>query len=221
MRREVRLTNDGSATILIPHLGVTYHSTHGAIQESRQVYIVTGLEHYHRLHPGKDIHIFEMGLGTGLNAILAAQFAEQHGIHIYYDAVELYPVTTVEAEALNYGKQLQASALQEQIHNSNWGEAIAVTPNFTLTKHHSALKDFRTEDAYDIIFFDAFDPLSQPELWTAEVFRKLYDMTVAGGILTTYSSKSVVRKALQEAGYHVTKHPGPHGKREIVRGEKQ
>lgn len=221
MERKVQLTADGSSTIHIPDMDVTYHSKHGAIQESRHVFINTGLAHFTELYPAKgDISIFEMGLGTGLNALLTCLYAEQHKLYINYNAVEAYPLSPVELAGINYAEELNTRGLLEDIHTAPWQSETAITPYFTLTGHQQKLIDHTTDKLFDIIYYDAFAPAAQPELWTADIFAKMYSLMNDGGILTTYCSKSIVRKAMQEAGFMVEKLPGPPGKREILRAVK-
>ena len=214
MERKVEVTADGSSTIHIPEMGVTYHSKHGAIQESLHVFIHAGLSFYCGQHPEKrSIHIFEMGFGTGLNALLTSQYAEQHNITIQYEAVELHPLNEAEVNALNYD-----SALLQQLHSAAWSATTAINAHLLLTKHSTSLQQFVATEQFDVIYYDAFAPGAQPELWTEEIFRKLYNMLTLNGVLVTYCSKSDVRRAMIAAGFSMEKIPGPPGKREILRG---
>ena len=214
--RQVILTKDGSHSISLPAAGLTYHSTHGAIQESKHVFIEAGL---HKAIPTGSLKIFEMGLGTGLNALLTLMEPRP----IFYECVETFPLDADIIQQLNYCDLLGRPDLQpafEKIHNSNWEEEVWITESFCFKKHHTPLQDYLSNTQFHVIYFDAFAPDAQPELWTKEVFEKMYAMLLPGGILTTYSSKGIIRRNLLSAGFVVEKIPGPPGKREMVRAMK-
>lgn len=217
MQREIRPTADGSHTIAIPEMDVTYHSHHGAIGESRHVFIEAGLRPLLAARPHQPLHVFEMGMGTGLNALLTLQEARMQQYPIRYTAVELYPLTAEEISQINYGTLLQCQEDFMSIHKAEWETAIRLHPFFTIRKRKTSLLTLEKTDRFDCIYFDAFSPTHQPELWTEAVFSKLYQMLSPGGTLVTYCSKSVVRKAMMAAGLIVEKIPGPWGKREMVR----
>lgn len=219
MQREIRLTADGSHTIALPDVGVTYHSHHGAVGESSHVFIEAGLQPLFQSAIAP-IHILEIGFGTGLNALLTLQEARQQQHPVLYTAIELFPLSTEEIGQLNYGQLLQDQPGFLAIHQANWEEAISLDRYFTLKKHKSSL--LTLEGVHDVtcIYFDAFSPTYQPELWTEAVFQQLYNLLLPGGVLVTYCSKSVVRKAMAAAGFQVEKIPGPWGKREMVRARK-
>ena len=222
MKKEIILTSDQSHSIAIPAMNVTYHSTHGAIQESMHVFIEAGLNH---IAACKDqISIFEMGFGTGLNALLSIAEAEKNQQRICYETIELDPLEANIYTLLNYCEQLNRPDLQpllELLHRCEWNTTIEITPYFSFKKNLISLSDFFMTGQFDLIYFDAFAPEVQPELWTPAVFKKLYALMKPGAILTTYCSKSIVRKAMAEAGLNVTKIPGPPHKREMVRAIKQ
>lgn len=219
MQREIRLTADGSHTIALPDVGITYHSHHGAVGESRHVFIEAGLQPLFQSAIAP-IHILEIGFGTGLNALLTLQEARQQQHPVLYTAIELFPLSTEEIGQLNYGQRLHDQSGFLTIHEVSWEEAIAIDPFFTLRKHKSSL--LTLEGVHDVtcIYFDAFSPTYQPELWTEAVFQQLYNLLLPGGVLVTYCSKSVVRKAMAAAGFQVEKIPGPWGKREMVRARR-
>lgn len=223
MQRDIILTRDGSHSIAVPDMNVTYHSIHGAIQESLHVFIEAGLKHT-RL-PGNDqsLHILEMGFGTGLNALLTLAAAEALDQPVHYTTLELFPLEAAHVQSLNYCEQLNRSDLQplfETMHSCAWREPVPVTPLFTLQKQQTDLVSITGEPTIHLIYFDAFAPGAQPELWTKEVFENLYRMLLPGGIFVTYCSKGDVRRALQAAGFMVEKIPGPPGKREMLRAAK-
>lgn len=216
-KREIMMTADGSPTISIPAAGVTYHSTHGAVQESMHVFIRSGLDEAMRLFEQATLEVFEMGFGTGLNAGLTWQVATQMQRKIRYTAVELFPLREPETEKLQY--ELNGVSLR-QLHAAPW-EETTITEHFSLHKVQTSLQLFPFQpEQFHLIYYDAFAPGYQPELWTQEVFEQLYRSLVPGGLLVTYCSKSIVRKALQAAGFLVEKLPGPPGKREILRAIK-
>ena|SRR5579875_1348872 len=221
MNREVIATKDGSHTIAIADMQVTYHSVHGAIQESRHVFIEAGFTYVRNQLPHQPICIFEMGFGTGLNALLTAIEAEQTQTPIFYTAIEQYPLTANEYAHLNYCCLLNCNeGLLQQMHDCPWNEAVKITPFFTLQKIQNSLIHYQTVQRFHLIYYDAFAPSAQPELWTQTVFEKLHQRLHTNGILVTYCSKGDVRRAMTAAGFSVTKLPGPPGKREMVRGNR-
>ncbi len=213
MKKQLLITADGSNTIAIPEMHVTYRSTYGAVQESTHVFIEAGLKQ--TMHQHNSIRIFEMGFGTGLNTLLSCEYALQQQQKINYCSIELFPLSLNEVLQLNYN-----SELLEQIHTCKWDEAIVLNEYFTLHKINQSLLDYSTNDVFDLIYFDAFDPNTQPELWTYSIFKKLFNMLDNNGILVTYSSKGDVRRALLQAGFNVDKLAGPPGKREMIRARK-
>jgi len=220
MQRQPVITKDGSHTISIPEMNVTYHSHHGAIQESMHVYINAGLKYISENLKATEICIFEMGFGTGLNALLTLMEAEKNQLTIHYTTVELFPLQADEIILLNYCKQLHRKDLEpvfQQFHQCDWEKDISITPFFTLHKIKNTLQNLTASKPQNLIFYDAFAPSAQPELWTKETFEKLYQILLPGGILVTYCSKSDVRRAMQAAGFIVEKIQGPRGKREMVR----
>jgi tRNA U34 5-methylaminomethyl-2-thiouridine-forming methyltransferase MnmC len=220
MKREIIVTADGSHSVSSPGNGITYHSTHGALQESMHVFIGAGLNHI----AGKDrISVFEMGFGTGLNALLTIAEAEKKQQKIYYETVEADPLEANIYTLLNYCEQLNRPDLQpllELLHSCDWNVPVEITPYFIFKKHLISLPEFSGNQHFDLIYFDAFAPEVQPELWTTAIFKKIYGLMKPNAVLTTYCSKSVVRKAMAEAGLIVTKIPGPPHKREMVRAKR-
>jgi tRNA U34 5-methylaminomethyl-2-thiouridine-forming methyltransferase MnmC len=221
MEREIIYTGDGSHSICVPEMNVTYHSIHGAVRESRHVFIEAGFNVFGRLARPGGLRIFEMGFGTGLNALLTLIESEKQ--NIYYETIELYPLKVEEAKLLNYSRILGRDDLQEpfeRFHECEWDEGIAIRPSFSFLKRRDDLLTFETAETFDLIYFDAFGPNVQPELWTQQIFEKMFLILRPGGILTTYSSKGTIRRAMQSAGFRVEKLVGPLGKREIVRALK-
>jgi tRNA U34 5-methylaminomethyl-2-thiouridine-forming methyltransferase MnmC len=231
VQQKLILTEDGSHSIEVPELGITYHSIHGAIQESKHVFIEAGLYTVADVLPTLDtIRIFEVGFGTGLNALLTIIQEEKLNRKIYYEAIELFPLHLDEARALNYCRILHRNDLQtsfEQLHICDWKREITITSKFRFKKTETNLLNFRTSEtclsgrqAFDLIYFDAFAPNAQPELWTEKIFKKMFSILQPGGVLVTYCSKGSVQRAMQSAGFTVEKISGPPGKREMVRARK-
>ena len=157
-----------------------------------------------------------MGFGTGLNALLTARVAETRQREIVYTAIEPYPLLPDEARQLNYDVQLNTTYLNA-LHESPWEEPVVIHPYFTLLKRRGTIQDVTLEGRFNLVYYDAFAPTAQPELWTQPIFSKLAQHVIPGGLLTTYCSKSIVQKALRASGFTVEKHPGPFRKREILR----
>lgn len=232
MKRVIEKTDDGSATLFVPELNEHYHSTKGARTESQHIFINMGLKASAALSP----RILEIGFGTGLNAWLTLEEAERSGRNIHYTGLELYPLEWQMIEQLEYighdeqlavgGNPLSAIDLFRQLHTSPWEEDVPLTPHFTLQKVQTDANRYlaegsRTLQGSDVIYFDAFAPEKQPEMWSQELFDRLYVLLNPGGILTTYCAKGVIRRMLQAAGFIVERLAGPPGgKREILRARK-
>jgi tRNA U34 5-methylaminomethyl-2-thiouridine-forming methyltransferase MnmC len=220
MLQELFVTEDGSHSIRVPHLNVTYHSKHGAIKESVHVFIESGLNYLNK----KEISVLEVGFGTGLNALLTLIEADKNGLKIIFDVVELYPLDSVCVSSLNYLSILKAPRLAQafaHMHACEWDVAAKISGQFELKKIRGDIRYVELTGNYDIVYFDAFDPVVQPELWTVDVFRKIFNVATQGCVLVTYCSKGIVRRAMTEAGFSVSKIAGPKGKREIVRAVKK
>ncbi|GAB3565073.1 tRNA (5-methylaminomethyl-2-thiouridine)(34)-methyltransferase MnmD [Spirosoma luteolum] len=212
---EVVMTADGSNTVLNQALGKTYHSVYGAWQESQRVYIEIGLLEAFDRFTGA-IRILEMGFGTGLNALLTLREAERRSRTIRYVGLDSFPLPLEQAQQLNYDGLLQTTQLAA-LHEAPWEVPVSVTPSFTLQKHAVRLEAFATTEQFHLIYYDAFAPSSQPELWESDIFEKLAGFLLPGGMLTTYCSKSYVQRNMRSAGLVVEKHDGPHHKRDILR----
>jgi len=219
MKSELILTEDGSNSLYVPEIDECYHSSHGAIQESRHIFIEAGLKQCRK----SEINVLEVGFGTGLNAFLTMIEAERSGKQIQYVSLEKYPVETEKALRLNYPEELspEKRSFFELMHISAWNEKIQITPFFSLEKIKTDFTQYTPEHKFDVIFFDAFSPEKQPEMWTQERFELIYKHCNHGAILTTYCAKGVVRRSMQVAGFIVERLAGPPGKREILRGIRQ
>lgn len=213
------ITSDGSSTIHLPDWNENYHSTHGAIQEAEHVFIAKGLEAVSL----SEISILEIGFGTGLNCFITFLESQEKQKSINYIGVEAFPVNIEEVSKLNYVSELKAAKQQsvfEQIHTSTWDEKHQISTNFWLTKRKQFFKDITDINLYDLVYFDAFGAEHQPELWTVEIFKKMYTSLKVNGILVTYSAKGSVRRAMLEVGFKVERLDGPPGKREMLRATK-
>ena len=211
------ITGDGSHSLYQGDLGESYHSVNGAIQESMHVFIENGLS----LIGKKEVCIFEMGFGTGLNAFLSLIHSEKNSMKINYESIELFPLNFEEARVLNYPEILDYPRdLFLRLHDSEWGRKEKITQKFSLLKIQEDISSFKPENNYDVIFFDAFSADVQPHIWEKAIFIKLYEALNQGGILSTYSSRGVFRRVLEDIGFKVEKIPGPPGKRHITRAVK-
>lgn len=209
-----KITRDGSSTLYSDQFEQHYHSVHGAVQESQHVFLDMGLAECQQTGP---IRILEMGFGTGLNALMTAM---QAPMPVYYLSLEAFPISPEQLTQLNYGKLLQVEELFDDIHAAAWNTAVAISPRFTLEKQLGMLEAFAGTSEIDLVYWDAFAPGAQPELWTEEVFRSVLGWMNPGGILTTYCAKGDVRRAMIAAGFEVEKVPGPPGKREMLRARR-
>jgi len=217
MKREIRISEDGSHTIYVPDLNEHYHSINGAVTESQHIFIDAAF----RFCQKQEVRILEIGFGTGLNTMLTFIEASRQNRQVYYHGVEKYPLTNDEAILLNYDTILDIPGVSVMdFHKSGWAEDSRITEGFTLRKEHADFKDSKAVGPFDVIYFDSFAPDVQPEIWAPAIFKKIYDLTADKGILTTYSVKGDVKRSLKAAGFKVEKIPGPFGKREILRAVK-
>mgnify|MGYP005810091675 CR=1 FL=1 len=220
MKREIIQTSDGSTTIHIPEWKESYHSKHGAIQEANHVFIKNGLS----LFEGKDIAIMEIGFGTGLNAFITFLESSKLKQNIDYVGVEAYPVSNEELAAMNYVAELGVTSQQSifnLMHQSNWEEKCIIDGHFDLIKRKQFFDDIVDENYFDLIYFDAFGYHVQPDLWSTEIFRKMYSALKDNGVLVTYAARGVVKRSMIEVGFTVEKLAGPPGKREMFRAKKK
>jgi tRNA U34 5-methylaminomethyl-2-thiouridine-forming methyltransferase MnmC len=235
-------TSDGSHSLFVPALNETYHSRHGAMQESQWVFIKQGLE-YVCLNKGPRMHEFgvsgvgvtlqegrvtersrlrihEVGFGTGLNALLAMRWAEEHRVHVHFTTLETNVLSPELAAQLNYASSEKERSDFLKMHTCAWNEDVSINPHFTLHKAQRRVQDEQAENQYDVVFYDAFGPPTQPEMWTLAIFQRMYAALKSGGIFVTYCAKGQVRRDLQAAGFTVERLPGPPGKREMLRATK-
>lgn len=212
VKPDIVVSQDGSHTLRHPLTGELYHSLRGAVGESEHVFIRAGFQAVDKMH----VRVFEMGFGSGLNALLTLNEAIKTGKKVDYHTVELYPVDPDTAKKLRFVSEKAQKDAFRQMHRSPWNEPVMITKDFRLTKAQKSLADIEFDTIFDVIFFDAFSPDVQPELWTEKIFRKLFEYTAENGILVTYSAKGTVKRALRAAGYEVRRLPGALGKRHMV-----
>ena len=216
---EIERTDDGSNTIFVPELDEHYHSTKGAFTESKYIFIEQGFNHSAK----NSISILEIGFGTGLNAILTYIEAEKRGVETIYDSIEKYPLKKEIVDQLNYLTIIGEENRErfDEIHNCQWDNDVTISPFFTLHKINGDFTSYNFSREYDVIYFDAFAPEKQPEMWTQEIFDDMYRLLRPEGVITTYCAKGIIRRMLQAAGFKVERLPGPpNGKREILRATK-
>jgi len=220
IQNKLIITEDGSHTIFVPALDEHYHSVHGAVNESLHIYINSGLKY----HTKKEINLLEVGFGTGLNAYLSLAVAIQQNINIQYFTIEKYPLPEAEYKALNYPSLIfpEYSPFFLQLHQLEWNKEQSICSEFSIKKIHADLKtiDYKYLPFFDLIYYDAFAPGKQPEMWTHEIFEKIARHTNPGGIFVTYCAKGSVRRMLDSLGFQMERLPGPAGKKEILRGIK-
>lgn len=223
MKRSIVTTKDGSKTIRLEEWNEHYHSTHGAVQESMHVYIRAGLDHFLTKYQPDEISVLEAGFGTGLNALLAQEWSEKTKTHIHYTGVEAFPISEEERHALDYSKVMSAANAEDifhQLHEARWEEVVPLTEHFKLTKHQLFFAEMEMKNVADVVFYDAFGPRVQPELWEVPVFQKFYKALKPGGVFVTYCVKGTAKRAMQSIGFEVDIIEGPPGKRHMMRASK-
>ena len=223
MKREIITTADGSNTIFLPQWQEHYHSRHGAIQEARHVFLEKGILDYQVAHRTEKLDILEMGLGTGLNAFLTNYQAAALKLPIHYTSIEAYPIEQKEWERLNYAaavEDVNSEIIFSKIHRCDWEEEIQISPFFWLRKERKLFIEVKPPETFDLVFFDAFAPRVQPDLWNEEIFSNMFGALRTSGSLVTYCAKGSVRRSLQHVGFEVERLPGPPGKREMLRATK-
>jgi len=215
---EITITEDGSHTIYVPELDEHYHSVHGAIQESMHIFIRNGFENFEK----DRINILEIGFGTGLNAYLTALSNKALCKNVHYTSIEKFPLPDGITERLNYNSLIPGAdpALFRLLHSSSWNTDIRIDTNFVIHKIKADLTEYFPEGIFDLVYFDAFGPDKQPEMWKSEIFAKIAEHTSGDAVLMTYSAKGDVKRKLRSNGFKVKLLPGPPGKRHIIKALK-
>ncbi len=220
MEREIIKTLDGSTTIHLKEWDECYHSKHGAIQEAKHVFIKNGLS----LFENNPVSILEIGFGTGLNAFITFLESIEKNQKIDYVGVEAYPVNAEEVLAMNYVEELDALKFHnifEKMHKCEWDNKVEICDQFSLTKRKQFFDEIDDFEIFDLIYFDAFGYRVQPELWSTEIFQKMYNSLKPNGVLVTYAARGVVKRSMIAVGFTVEKLAGPPGKREMFRAFKK
>ncbi len=220
LKPTIEVSGDGSHTVKSPIFNTLYHSNHGALSESMTVFIDAGLN-YLKSQGYTSIEVFEMGFGTGLNALLTYQWAVDKKIPIKYHTVEAYPVDISVIEALNYGDRCGDKYILENLHLSTWDEAHTLSKYFTFKKYHTEVEKLDIKDKFNVIFYDAFAPNTQAHLWEAPLLQKMYNILNPNGILVTFCAQGAFKRHLKSVGFDVYGIPGPPGKREMTRALKK
>ncbi|MBI1769666.1 MAG: tRNA (5-methylaminomethyl-2-thiouridine)(34)-methyltransferase MnmD [Bacteroidetes bacterium] len=224
MNIEIIVTSDGSHSLINKELNETYHSTHGAIQESLHVFIKNGLQFWLEQNQTKEISILEIGFGTGLNALLTLRGSLNQEARFHYTTIEAFPVAFELVDQLNYAQQLNfemAEKYFQDIHRSEWNAQISIMPNFILEKHQGKIQAMNFPDqTFDVVFFDAFSPDKQPEMWEMPILEKIAKTMKNNSALVTYCAKGQLKRDLKSLGLKVETLAGPPGKREMVRAVK-
>lgn len=227
MKPKIEITKDGSSTLLHPKYQAHYHSIFGAIEESNHVYINAGLLYFLSSEGKQEVKqscsVLEVGFGSGLNAFNTFLKAESLPTNINYVGVESYPVSIETIEKLNYVAQFNATdkaSFFKQMHSVSWGKTHKITDKFSLEKRQLDIFDLESTNEFEVIYFDAFGPGAQPELWTEPIFKIMYAALKKEGVLITYCAQGAARRAMQSVGFTVSKLPGPPNKRHILRAVK-
>ncbi len=220
MEGEIFTTQDGSHSIYSPQFNVSYHSKYGALQESKHVFIQAGLYPFISGHSAIDL--LEIGLGSGLNAFLTLLETEQKSFSVRYVGIENFPLPVDQARQLNYPEIAGEAGpgLFSRLHESPWEEPVDITPLFRLHKRKMDFEEVIYRQSFDLIYYDAFAPNAQPELWEFPMLERMYQALRSGGVLVTYCAKGAFKRHLKAMGFTVESLPGPPGKREMTRALK-
>lgn len=214
---EIRQTADGSNTLYLPELDETYHSSHGAVQEAMHVFIEHGLTYVGK--EKKSISVFEMGFGTGLNALLTAQWSEKHSCSLRYIGIELHPIPKDIWGQMDYVQEEEER--YAKIMSAAWGDYQEIHPKFHLKKIKEDVLALQLSEKVDLIYFDAFGPRAQSEMWELPVLTKMYELLHPGGVFVTYCAQGQMKRNLTALGFTLESLPGPPGKREMTRAIKK
>lgn len=215
---QIITTHDGSHSLLNPELNETYHSVHGARQESVHVFIKHGLEYVAEQQKKNHVKILEIGFGTGLNALLTAAYAKDKELTIEYTTLEAFPVNESIWQQLNYAQTDAERDIFYKLHHAAWDQWAEPVKNFMLKKLNVTLQLVTLDHTYfDLVYFDAFAPNKQPEMWTLPMLQKTINALTASGVFVTYCAKGQLKRDLASAGTNVETLQGPPGKREMIR----
>ena len=224
-KEKLYLSQDGSHTLVSSRFGVMYHSKYGAKEESNVVFIDAGYRYFSKENI-PHLKVFELGFGTGLNPLLTLLAANEEKRRVTYSGIEAYPISKDVADSLNYTIEMEddVKALFRKMHGIDVSKSIfdmRISSYFTFNKIIGTMEEYRPEKKYHVIYFDAFAPDIQPELWDPSMLKIFYSMLEEDGILVTYCAKGSFKRALKSVGFSIEALPGPHGKREITRAIKK
>lgn len=218
MKKKLIVTRDGSHSFFVPDLEEVYHSRHGAINEAKHVFIKNGV----CCSSKKNIRILEIGFGTGLNALLTKLHADKNKIQIFYNALELFPLEKKEYCKLNFTKKIGVEKKELlNLHKAPFEKRIRMSDYFILLKNHQDVLNFTATEQFDIIYFDAFAPDKQPELWGKKIFFRMYESLKRNGCIVTYCAKGIIKRRLKLIGFDIEVLVGPPGKKEMIRANKR
>ncbi|MEM6830023.1 MAG: tRNA (5-methylaminomethyl-2-thiouridine)(34)-methyltransferase MnmD [Bacteroidota bacterium] len=209
-------TEDGSHSLLDEELNETYHSTRGARGESMHVFIKNGLEAFYKAYQAHPIRVLEVGMGTGLNVLLSLIFANEKKTDVSLTSLEPFPIAKSIFEKLNYATTEHERSWFGQIHACDWEKQVTLTDFFQLTKHQIRLEDYPLKQKFHVIYFDAFAPSKQSEVWSLANLQKCFSMLENNGILTTYCAQGQFKRNLREVGFMIETLQGAMGKKEMV-----
>ncbi|NGM66389.1 tRNA (5-methylaminomethyl-2-thiouridine)(34)-methyltransferase MnmD [Sphingobacterium sp. SGR-19] len=217
-------TGDGSSTLYHPEVGEHYHSKHGALKESQHVFLRSGLEFFLRKENKNEVAVLEVGFGTGLNFLLTSDYADSQGVKLRYVGIEAYPLDEeiiLKTGYENFVKQKIWSSFQHNYKKAQT-QGVALTDSVHLFIAHEKALDFQTGDArkFDIIYFDAFAAVHQPEMWAAETLTHICSFLRPGGVFVTYAITGNLKRTMKALGFAIEKAPGAPGKREMLRAVK-
>jgi tRNA U34 5-methylaminomethyl-2-thiouridine-forming methyltransferase MnmC len=218
MKREIRLTADGSPTLYVPELDETYHSMHGSVQEAKHVFIANGLSYL--FSQKEQLSILEVGFGTGLNALLSARFALENKLAIQYTGMEAFPVEERIWSELSYFQTPLEMDLYQKLMKTEWDVPHVLHSYFSLSKLEAKIQEWQSDEKFDLIYFDAFGPNAQADMWKLSIFENLYAVLNQGGVLVTYCAQGQFKRDLKSVGFSIEALPGPPGKREMTRATK-
>jgi tRNA U34 5-methylaminomethyl-2-thiouridine-forming methyltransferase MnmC len=216
-------TEDGSLTIFNASVGEHYHSRHGALQESRHVFLGSGLEYFLKENEASKAQILEVGFGTGLNFLLTADYAQEHQVEIHYSGIEAYPLPAEMIAETKYDQYIAPHTWKSFIQNytKSFNGPVEINGNCTVEISESTLMEFTSENKYDVLYFDAFAAIHQPEMWTDDALRHICSFLKPGGVFVTYAITGNLKRSMKALGFEIEKAPGAPGKREMLRAVKK
>lgn len=215
-------TGDGSKTIFNAQIGENYHSKHGALQESKHVFLKTGLQFYLEKENAKEAGILEIGFGTGLNFILSADYCVSHNIKLDYCGIEAFPLEKEVVENIGYNEYVSEPLWKDYICNYELGlkQNVGINDSISLQIAHKKVLEFASSRLFDVIYFDAFAAIHQPEMWSEETLAHVTKFLKPGGVFVTYAITGNLKRSMKALGFSIEKAPGAPGKREMLRAVK-